>query len=166
MPFAVTHVLIPMILVDLVRDHLFKDKKRLLPNMFVFVAGITGLLPDLDVPVSYFLFGNLELHRTITHSIFFPLGFFSLFLFFYFVKRKPFLWKFFLMCFVGFSMHIILDYYIFGTVSLFFPLIGEIYGLNIFPIDKMYLVYSAVDAILLILWLIHEELEHKISSFF
>jgi membrane-bound metal-dependent hydrolase YbcI (DUF457 family) len=166
MPFAVTHILIPMILVDLIRDHLFKQRKHLLPNKFVLTAGLTGLLPDLDVPISYFLKGNLEFHRTITHSIFFPIGFFCLFLFFYFVRHKPFLWKFFLMCFVGFSLHVILDFYIFGTVSLFFPLTGELYGLNIFPIEKMYLVYSAVDAVLLFLWLVHEELEHKISDFF
>jgi hypothetical protein len=70
------------------------------------------------------------------------------------------------MFFVGFSIHIILDAYIFGTVSLFFPLNETVYGLNIFPIEKMYLFYSSLDAILLFLWLIHEELEHKISSYF
>jgi membrane-bound metal-dependent hydrolase YbcI (DUF457 family) len=166
MPFAVTHVLIPMILVDLVRDHLFKKEKRFFPNTFVFVAGLAGLLPDIDVPLSYLLFGNMEAHRTITHSIWLPIAFFCLFLFFYFIKRKPFFYKFFLMCFVGFSIHIILDFYIFGTVSLFFPLTEEVYGLNIFPIEKMYLVYSSIDAIILFLWLIHEELEHKISDFF
>lgn len=166
MPFAVTHILIPMILVDLVRDHLFRQKRRFLPNKFVLAAGLIGLLPDLDVPISYFISGNLEFHRTITHSIWFPLAFFFLFLFFFFIRRKPFLYKFFLMCFVGFSIHIILDFYIFGTVSLFFPLTEEVYGLNIFPIEKMFLAYSAVDAVLLFLWLIHEELEHKISDFF
>ena len=165
MPFAVTHVLIPIIFVDLIRDHLFKKKKRLLPNKYVLLAGIAGLLPDIDVPISYFAFGNLEFHRTLTHTIWFPIAFFSLFVLFYFLEKKD-LYKTFLMLFIGFSFHIILDFYIFGTVSLFFPLNEEIYGLNIFPISQMYLVYSAVDAILLLLWLIHEEFEHKISSFF
>jgi membrane-bound metal-dependent hydrolase YbcI (DUF457 family) len=165
MPLAVTHVLIPMILVDLVRDHLFKSKRRLLTNKFILLAGFAGLLPDIDVPISYFLLGNLEIHRTITHSIWFPIAFFLLFLIFYFFKKKD-LYKIFLMFFIGFSLHIILDFSISGTVSLFFPMKGNLYGMNIFPIEKMYLFYSAVDAILLLLWLTHEELEHKISDFF
>jgi membrane-bound metal-dependent hydrolase YbcI (DUF457 family) len=165
MPFAVTHVLIPMILVDLIRDHLFKKQKRLLPNKYILLAGLAGLFPDIDVPISYFVLGSLELHRTLTHTIWFPIAFFVLFLHFYFWKKKD-LYKTFLMLFIGFSVHIILDLYIFGTVSLFFPLTEEIYGLNIFPIEKMYLVYSSIDAILLFLWLIHEELEHNISKYF
>lgn len=166
MAFAVTHVLIPMVLVDLVRDHVFKDKKRFLPNKFIFLAGIAGLLPDIDIPISYFLFGNLEFHRTITHTLWFPLAFFILFSYFYFVNRKPFYYKFFLMLFIGFSFHLILDYGIVGTVSLLYPITQTVYGLNILPISDMYLIYSALDAILLLLWLIHEEYEHKISSFF
>lgn len=165
MPFAVTHVLIPMILVDLVRDHFFKAKRRLLPNKFILLAGFAGLLPDIDVPISYLVLGNLEIHRTLTHSIWFPIAFLSLSLLFYFIKKKE-LYKIFLMFFIGFLLHIILDFYIFGTVSLLFPLSGKLYGMNIFPIEKMYLFYSAVDAVLLLLWLTHEELEHKISDFF
>jgi membrane-bound metal-dependent hydrolase YbcI (DUF457 family) len=165
MPFAVTHVLVPMILVDLVRDHLFAKKKKLLPNKYILLAGLAGLLPDIDVPISYLYQGNLELHRTLTHTIWFPLAFLCLSLLFYFWKKKD-MYKIFLMFFVGFSIHIILDAYIFGTVSLFFPLNETVYGLNIFPIEKMYLFYSSLDAILLFLWLIHEELEHKISSYF
>jgi membrane-bound metal-dependent hydrolase YbcI (DUF457 family) len=166
MPLAVTHVLIPIILVDLVRDHLFKQKRRFLPNKFVLFAGLMGLLPDIDIPISYVLLGSLELHRTLTHSIWFPLAFFALFFYFYFINKKPVYYKIFLMSFIGFSIHIILDFYIFGTVSLLFPLNEEVYGLNIFPITQMYLAYSAIDAVLLFLWLIHEELEHKISDFF
>jgi membrane-bound metal-dependent hydrolase YbcI (DUF457 family) len=166
MPYAVTHVLIPIILVDLVRDHLFKKKKKLLPNKFVILAGLAGLLPDIDIPISYLMRGTTEFHRTLTHSIWFPIAFFMLFLAFYYLKKKN-MWKIFLMFFIGFSIHILLDFFIFGNVSLLFPLNTESYGLNIYPISiGQYSIYSAMDAILLFLWLIHEEFEHKISDYF
>lgn len=164
MVYAVTHVLIPMVLVDLVRDHLIK-KKKILPNKFVLVAGIAGLLPDTDLLISYFL-GLSEFHRTLTHSIWFPLAFFAIFSYFYFINKKPFYWKLFLMVFIGFSIHIILDYTVSGAVSLLYPLNADVYGLNLVPVSQASFVYPALDSILLIFWLVHEEWEHKISDYF
>lgn len=50
MPFAVTHVLVPIILVDFIRDHVLK-KPKLLPNRYVFLAGVAGLVLDTDLPI-------------------------------------------------------------------------------------------------------------------
>jgi membrane-bound metal-dependent hydrolase YbcI (DUF457 family) len=159
-----------MILVDLVRDHLFKKKKKLLPNKYILLAGFAGLLPDIDVPISYIISGAFEFHRTLSHSIWFPIAFFSLFLITYYMKKEN-LYKTFLMVFIGFSIHILLDFFIFGDVSLMFPLNNTLYGFNIFPFfteqfPYMIILYSALDAILLLLWLTHEEWEHKISDYF
>jgi len=163
MPFAVTHILLPIILVDFVRDHIFK-KKFILPDRYILFAGLAGLLPDIDM--LYPLFGMPNLHGTITHSIFFPITFFILFLISYFLKKKS-TYKIFLLLFIGFSIHILLDSTFSDSVTLFFPLDFNRYGLKIIgSLSELYNIYAAMDAILLFVWLIHEELEHKISDYF
>ena len=99
MPLAVTHILIPMIIVDFVRDHFFKAHRRKWPNKYIFLVGLAGLLPDIDMPISILLLGNTYLHRTITHTIWFALAFLGLFLvsYLYFKRAKIFkftLWDF------------------------------------------------------------------------
>ena len=160
MPYAVTHALIPIILVDTIRDHVFKTKKSFLPNRYVLFAGIAGMLPDLD------LLFTPSLHRTITHSIWFPLIFLFGFLLSYTLQKKK-LYKIFLMLFVGFSLHILMDATLLGSVALFSPLDSTQIRLNLLaPIISLGPdVFPAIDAILLFLWLIHEELEHNISEY-
>jgi len=163
MPFAVTHILVPIIFVDLIRDHFLKIKKQFLPNRYILLAGISGLLPDIDMlPV---LFGMPNLHGTITHSIVFPIVFLVGFLIsYYFKKRRTH--KIFLMLFIGFSIHIILDGIFSDHITLFFPFVFDRYGLNLIgPLGSWFDLYAAMDAILLFLWFIHEELEHNISEY-
>ena len=75
MPQAITHILIPLILVGLFRDYFVKNKK-IFPLHYVLIAGIAGLIPDLDVAAYYLLsfFGYTlnEVHRTFSHNIFVP----------------------------------------------------------------------------------------------
>lgn len=164
MPFAVTHILVPMILVDFVRDHLFKIKKQVLPNNYVLLAGLFGLMLDIDMlPV---LFGMPNLHGTTTHSIIFPIAFFIVFLMSYLLKKRR-TYKIFLMLFIGFSIHVLLDFSFSDTITIFFPFDFNQYGLNLIgSLGNWYDLYAAIDAILLFLWLIHEGLEHKISDYF
>ena len=161
MPLAVTHILIPIILVDALRDHVIK-KKNILSNKFVLLAGLAGLLPDIDLLISLIL--GVNLHRTITHSIIVPLTF--LFLFIVFLKKEKYS-KIFLMLFIGFSFHIILDV-IFGEVYVLFPFSFGGYYINPNHFSNLFVqeLYTMMDAILLFFWLIHEELEHKISDYF
>lgn len=49
MPLAVTHVLLTIIAVDLFRDYFLKNKRYFTIHT-VFIAGIAGLLPDMDLP--------------------------------------------------------------------------------------------------------------------
>ena len=160
MPYAVTHALIPIILVDTVRDHVFKMKKGFLPNRYVLLAGIAGMLPDIDLLFTPYL------HRTITHSIWFPLIFFFGFLLSYTLQKKK-LYKIFLMLFAGFSLHILMDATLLGSVAPLFPLDPTEIGLNILsPLVSLGPdVFPTIDAILLFLWLILEELEHNISEY-
>jgi len=162
MPLAVTHILLPIILVDTFRDHFLK-KKKILSNRLILFAGLAGLLPDIDLPISLLL--GVDLHRTITHSIIFPLMFLILAGILYFRKNKVY-FKISLMFFIGFSIHLILDI-IFGEVYFLFPFSFEGYYFDLTHLSNVYVqeLYAMLDAVLLFFWLIHEELEHKIKDY-
>ena len=165
MPYAVTHILVPMILIDTIRDRILKLKKQFLPNKYILLAGLAGLFPDIDIPVSIILFGDVSVHRTFGHSIWIPLAFFIGFVYSYLFKKQKW-WKFFLMCFIGVSIHIILDASLSGYVSLFYPFSDTPYGLNLLPSSKASLIFTIMDAVSLFGWLIYEKLQHHISDFF
>lgn len=166
MPLAVMHVLVPIILVDLYRDYFMKNRK-LLPNHMLFLAGAAGLMVDMDLPLSAILGGlfglPLPAHRILSHNIWIPLTFLTLSLFFW--KRKKLLGKIFLMFCIGTASHLILDATLIGTIAPFYPVNDYMWGLNLVP-SKYWQDFSAsIDAVLLLLWLSHEEFKHKISDY-
>lgn len=175
MPFAVTHILIPMILVDLVRDHLFKEKRRLLHNNYVFLAGIGGILPDIDIFIGWILFfltgaGVTDIHRLYTHTFVFPLILIALGVFAYKRIEKRHYWKILTMLGIGIFLHVLLDMVVLGDRGPVYPLYpfsdNPFFGWSIFPQTvEGATILASIDAILLILWLIHEERTHKISDF-
>ena len=81
MPLAVTHVLLTIIVVDLFRDYVLKKKyKKYFTLHTILIAGIAGLLPDIDVPINMILnffgyFPDLVLHGGLTHTPIFGLIF-------------------------------------------------------------------------------------------
>lgn len=92
MPLAVTHVLIPIIVIDFYRDYFVKHKKAW-PMKFILAAGIGGLLPDLDIVVGWFFYfvsgiDHWTFHRTLTHSIWFLLPFVIAAIILYFTKTQ------------------------------------------------------------------------------
>ncbi|OGI15093.1 hypothetical protein A3K63_03885 [Candidatus Micrarchaeota archaeon RBG_16_49_10] len=170
MPLAVTHILVPMIFVDFLRDHFFKSHRRKWPNKYIFLVGVAGLIPDADMPLSILLTGTTQLHRTFTHTIWLPLIFLVLAAVSYALLRdlKVFgfrLWKSFLLVSLGISSHLFLDALLAGSVNLLYPLKDMQIGLNLIPEDWIWF-HSSLDALLLLGWLIHEELEHNISEYF
>jgi membrane-bound metal-dependent hydrolase YbcI (DUF457 family) len=172
MPLAVTHVLVPMIILDLFRDYVIKEKK-VISNKSVLLAGIAGLLPDLDLPL-FTALGILGVqvetnigHRLFFHNIWIPLFFLGFFALLYALNQKKFS-KIFLILAFGFSVHVILDATIIGYVMPLFPLSTVEVGLNLsslIPINAETLMVS-LDAVLLLFWLWHEEMEHKIRDYF
>jgi len=173
MPFAVTHALASIIPVDLYRDYITKHKKYF--TLFtILVAGIAGILPDIDIPLSLILkvLGwnvPLLLHRGITHTLFFGLIFLIPGLILWFSQKKYKKWGilFFVVAF-GITTHIILDLIVSSssTLMLFWPLSLKTYGLNWILGSAILNVYAAIDAILLLGWLTHEEIKHKIKISF
>ena len=81
MPLAVTHILVPAVLADIYRDHF---AKKIFSLHYIYVAGLAGLLPDIDILFFYIfnLFKDVairDFHRTYTHAIYFPLIFLILY---------------------------------------------------------------------------------------
>jgi len=168
MPFAVTHVLFSIILVDLFRDYITKHKKYFTLHT-IFIVGLAGILPDIDIPLNWILnfFGIEIIHRTFTHTPIFALIFLIPGLYLWHQKKHKESVYLFVICF-GILTHIFLDYVfasdINGGMMLLYPFSNAIYGLNL--LENVTLTFFAgIDAIILLLWLWHEEIKHKISDF-
>ena len=167
MPQAVVHVLFAIIALDLVRDYLIRDKRKV-PLHYVFIGGVAGLLPDIDIPLFWFLsnFLGLEVpwfHRTITHTIFFPMLFIIVGLAFYRYSQK--ITMLFAIISFGTGFHVFLDYAFAGTVMPFYPLSFKEVGLNLFRRAGLEAFVEGVEAVVLLAWLWHEDMRHKIRDF-
>jgi len=113
-----------------------------------------------------------EVHRTFTHSVFFPLIFLILTFVFWktkwawLAKHKMKLKNVFLIITFGVIVHLLLDYSLCGFIMPFYPFSTWHIGLNLLGSALEGSLITGLDAILLSAWLIHEELEHRISRFF
>lgn len=186
MPYAVTHVLVAIIIAELIRDYLVKDKKKF-PLHYVLFAGIAGMLPDLDVlfvifnhiPISSAITGRVtNLHPSFTHSILWiPIVLALSFLFLWLEKKGKMrkteknLLKHHLsisgilfIIALGLTVHLALDATLTGYLRIGF--FTRPIGLNLIPFNQFgNMIAASMDAALLVLWLIHEEVRHKISRF-
>jgi len=164
MPHAVTHILIPLILLELIRDYFIKSKKKF-PLQYVLICGIAGLLPDIDIFLSWF--GLNIPHRMLTHSLIIPAAFLLIGLIANNRNKAKFRTLFLVVSF-GIFTHLLIDALVIGPIIPFYPFSQLAVGLNlvsIVPIPSETLI-PGIDAILLIAWLVHEEIRHKISSFY
>jgi len=167
MPQAVVHVLLTIIIIDLYRDYILKDKKGI-PLRFILYGGLAGLLPDIDVPISWLAsmvtgMDSLAYHRTITHTLLF-LGIFILVAaVVQFESRKYAILWWFIAFGVGF--HILLDAIFVEQVMLFYPFSDWQFGLNLFSKTGLGGFIEGIEAIILIAWLWHEQSKHRISDY-
>ncbi len=167
MPFAVTHVLLTIILVDLFRDYFAKHRKYFTLHT-IFIAGFAGLLPDIDIPLNWLLslFNAGIMHGTITHTPIFGLIFLIPAFILWRNKKHKVSVYFFVTCF-AILFHILLDFLFridaYG-IMFFYPFSNAAYGLNLLQ-NVSPTHFAGIDAIILLLWLWHEEIKHKISDF-
>lgn len=176
MPLAVTHVLTTIILLDVYRDYFAKKNgiKGYFTLHTILIAGIGGLLPDIDVPINWMLgllgySGALTQHGGFTHTPFFA----ALFL-----VPGYILWRrkqhrkamYFFVIFGAVLLHIMLDFTLGGGayegIMFLFPFSTEAWKLHLLQYLNLYNIPAAIDAVILVLWLWHEEAKHKISDFF
>ncbi len=179
MPQAAAHILIPLILASIIRDfHIRRKSRKSFPLHYVLIAGIAGIIPDLDIAafwiLNFFGFTLQQIHRTFMHTIFIPLIFFIMFLVFHNTNIKTLgrhklkLSIIFLMLAFGSIMHLLLDATLSGQVMPFYPLSNLAIGLNLFgylPYALEEIAAPSLDGGLLILYLIYLEVRHKISDF-
>jgi hypothetical protein len=163
MPFAVTHVLIAIILIDLYRKYVLKKKK--FPLYLVLLGGIFGLLPDIDIPISWILGYDPGLfHQLFTHNFLIPflILIFAIALWQY--KKEAHI---LLVASAGWTIHVLLDS-IFTSTYLLFPFTSQEFGLHLASTVPAHIagsMYMGIDAIILILWLMYEWKERKIRDF-
>lgn len=176
MPQAVTHFLIPVMLLELFRDLFVKDRKKF-PVHYVFIGGLAGMLPDLDFAVYYILsffgFTIHEVHRTFSHNLFVPLIFIVLAILFHKFKNKELgrhhlkLSIVFGVIAFGILTHLIMDWLFIDTIMLFYPFSTARFGLNLIllaPNAWQGILLPTIDAGLLIFWMVYLEWKHRISD--
>jgi len=166
MALAVTHIILTIAFLDIFRHYVFGLKK--FPRYLLVIGGIAGLAPDLDIPIGWILTlitgRTVEIHGLFTHSILFAL-FFGIIGAVLHYKKNPKWAKIFYVIAVGWTLHIFLDcFYGMDSLKLF------LWPLQILPTFcpswNLYQYAHSIDAIILVLWLIHEEINNKIKCYF
>jgi membrane-bound metal-dependent hydrolase YbcI (DUF457 family) len=179
MPQAVTHVLIALIIVSLIRDfYISKKDKQRFPLHYVLIAGIAGLLPDIDIiayyGLSFFGFTIAEVHRTFTHTLFLPILLLIIAGLTWKIKSKELgkhhltFHMIFLMLALGSIIHLFLDAFLSGRIMPIYPFSQYMINFSVvsyIPANLQSLFFPSLDAILLVLWLVYMEYRHKISDF-
>ncbi len=177
MPHAVTHVLFAVVLIELFRDYFIKNKKNF-PLKYVLIGGIAALIPDVDIAIYWILyfkgFTIQEIHRTFTHTLILPAifliaGLLTLNLKINWLEKRNMKLNtlFFIVSFSIFT-HLLLDATIIGAISPFYPFSSFRFGIDLLgflPTAFKGTILPSLDAVVFVLWLIHLERKHKISSF-
>ena len=158
-------MLLPMILLDFLRHKVFKNKRNL-PNRYILIAGLAGLLSDIDIPISY-LFSGVIVHRGITHTVWISLLFLLGFAILQFAKKQD-IAKFFLMISIGTGSHVVLDILTAGSLQLFYPLSNAYFAVNLiptfFPHIEVTFAYTVLDALLLFGWVATMILRRRVKD--
>ncbi|MBI2631419.1 metal-dependent hydrolase [Candidatus Pacearchaeota archaeon] len=179
MPQAVTHILVPAIIIALFRDYFLKKRdKRKFPLHYVLIAALSGIIPDLDIAafwILYFFGFTIEqVHRTFLHTLFVPLFFLSLSIVFHSIKFKELgkhklkLNIIFIIFAFGSFIHLLLDALLIGKIIPFYPFSTFTIGLDLInhlPSQLANISLPTLDGALIIIYLIYLEYKHKISDF-
>jgi hypothetical protein len=174
MPFAVTHVILTIIIIDIFRDYIAKKRFSM---WFVLIGGVAGLLPDIDLPITWiwnFISNtSISFHRLYTHSILWPLILLIIgiiinslnkaeYTIFKWDVPKHKIFLFFIMLSFGWFFHIFLDCMLAADGLLnFLPGIPLSFCPSAFSNESL----MGLDAIILVLWLIHEQWKHEIKDY-
>tara|TARA_Y100000310_G_scaffold343699_1_gene452554 strand:+ start:1660 stop:2145 length:486 start_codon:yes stop_codon:yes gene_type:complete len=160
MPNAVTHILVAILFIDLFRDYVVK--KRAFPLYLVLIGGVAGLMPDIDILIIWLF--DLNVHRLYTHSFMIPVLFLLVGLVAY--RYRKMLGKLFFVVSAGWVTHILLDGLLSGSVIPFWPVSTMAWGMNLLPGSTFGgTLYAGIDAILLVVWLVHEYFQHNIKDY-
>ncbi len=164
MALAVTHVLGAIIILDLLRHYVFGKNK--FPRYLIVIGGIAGLAPDIDIVLSWFMTfitgTEVSLHGVFTHSFFWVFFFLTFGLMFQYKKEMKWA-KIFYVIAAGWTIHLSLDCAFNSYETFLWPLPWN--TAKYCPQGAGHTARVSVDAILLVLWLVHEEIHNKIKDY-
>ncbi|MBW2964062.1 metal-dependent hydrolase [Candidatus Woesearchaeota archaeon] len=156
----VTHILVPMLIVEAYRRYFAKKR---FSKWYVFIAGLLGGAPDFDLFISLFANGwtDTTMHRTFTHTLLIPIALLLSAGAIILLRRKKLLrskgWNtarmLLIMAAIGFASHTFLDG-IEGFTQWFFPLSISIHLPNLLGHR---FVLEIVDGALLFIWILFDE---------
>jgi hypothetical protein len=166
MTLPVTHILVPIFIVETYRRYCARKKGKTFSKWWVLIAGFLGGAPDFDILYGWFMLGTLDpiYHRTITHSMFIPLAALVVGAVIYFFYRSSVLkyvgWKvsysLLFLATIGFSTHVLLDG-ITGFVKWFYPLDFTIVLPGVMNLINTKTRAAILDGVLLLAWLSYDE---------
>ena len=164
MALAVTHIIGTLFILDIFRHYVFKGRK--FSRRLLLFGGIAGLLPDIDIPLSwvasYVVQNPVNLHGVFTHSIFWPILFVIIGGILHYFDKKKYAYILYVVA-AGWFIHLLFDCF-FNRYSTFLWPIK--FDTKIFcPIGFERLHRVGIDAIILVVWLLHEELSGKIRDY-
>ena len=156
----VTHIIVPMLIVETFRRYVFKEK---FSKWYVFFAGFMGAVADFDLLYTLIKTGGFSslYHREITHSLFIPIALTLLGLGLYLLYSRKILtyhgwkityWLLFLAS-IGLVTHTLLDG-IDAFQQWFYPLSWEA-GMPELIHDKFRA--AILDGALMLVWLLYDE---------
>ena len=170
MPYTTTHVLIAIILIELFREHFFKNNKKF-PRYYILIAAIAGIFPDLE-----YIFLYPDLQRAFLHSLFIPLIFLliGIFILKFDIKHKSIRKRHLKLSFIAFIfsagslLHIFLDVILRDGVNLLYPFTDSLVGFNLLSLIPLSQNLSLIilDTILIFFWIFWMEFKLKISDYF
>jgi hypothetical protein len=160
MALAVTHVILTIVLIDLYRDYIARNK---FPTKYVLLGGVAGLFPDIDIPLGWaynLLTGSQAyFHGTFTHSVLIPIVLAIASILAYEVSGNRKLGLVLAVISFGWLFHLILDC-VFSPYMIFLP-----FSTIACPFEISTELAIGLDAVILLLWLVHEEWTHKIRDY-
>ena len=165
MALAVMHVIGAIIILDLLRHYVLGKKK--FPRYLIVIGGIAGLAPDLDIPASWILNlitgRNMDLHAiSFTHSFLFVLLFLFIGLFYRAHHNQKWEYIFYVIS-AGWLIHLGFDWGYGEYKQLLWPFFTPAW---IFPSWNFWQYGESIDAIVLVLWLVHEEMHKFVKDYF
>ncbi len=164
MALAVTHVIGAIIILDLIRHYVVGKKK--FPRYLVVVGGLAGLAPDLDIPLGWFMSlltgSQVSLHGAFSHSVIF-IGIFVLMGVVRHYQDDEKWAKIFYVIAAGWFIHILLDCAFNSYETFLWPFEFNTQALCPPRLDSMF--RTGIDAILLVAWIVHEEVHNRIKDY-
>ncbi|MFH1064043.1 MAG: metal-dependent hydrolase [Candidatus Woesearchaeota archaeon] len=159
MPYPVTHVLLPMLIVETYRRYFAKKK---FSKWYVFFAGLMGGAPDFDFFYAWLMTGSfrLEYHRLLSHSLLVSTVLAAIGLGIYALHKNKILkykgWRVsYMLIFIaslGIALHTIADGFD-GLTHWFYPLS---WTLNMPNLVLNEFRAAILDGVLLFIWILYD----------